>query len=103
MIRGVRIGVFMRDLEPSRGRCPACGAVQDDSGCRVIRQAIISAAAGTDTVAPEHRELRDLLLDHPFVADVECRDPEVLAKQRAWDAADRLDHPGVAPQPEART
>lgn len=84
---GLRVGVFMREYQPSGGRCPACRVVMDSSGCRVVNISVINAPA--DSQAPvlsaEHRELRALLIAHPYVIDVECCDPGLLAEQRAWE------------------
>lgn len=69
----IRIAVFRATFQGSRGRCPACGATMDSSGCRVIGTAICAPTDGpAPALGPELDELRALLAAHPLVMDVEC-------------------------------
>jgi len=79
--RGARIAVFSREYVPSGGLCPICSAVMDESGCRIISVNVIHDAPP----APPD-PLRDLLLAHPFVRDVECTDPSHEVARREWEA-----------------
>ena len=93
MSRSIRVGVFTPEYEPSRGRCPACGATQDDAGCRVVAAWRLGPGVGRDDAPPlsvEHRALRALLDRHPFAMDVDCCDPDLLAEQDAWDRAHQV-------------
>jgi len=69
-VTSVHIGVlFPPDVEPRTGHCPACSAVMDDSGCRVL--AVFDAGVHL-----------------PFLGlgvEVECHDPDQVARQRAWE------------------
>jgi hypothetical protein len=92
--RGVVVGVFTRDYEPTRGRCPACREPQDTTGCRVLAAwrlgPTLDREAEARSLSAEHRALQALLDHHPYVMDAACCDPGLLAEQDAWDRAHRV-------------
>jgi len=96
--RWVEVSVFFRDYQQTHGRCPACGAVMDQSGCRVISVGLCAPQEEhLRELAPEYHELRQLLFDHPYSMSVECCDPARLAEVRAWVAAGGRRRPDASP------